>query len=912
MGTCQCERKISSNEGELKNFFSRNQENTNNNIKKENNEKDNEINSDIKINMVNPKIHEEQNQKEEEIKVEDEIKREDLKEKENKINAKIISDVISKNLNRIYNKDKYHKLIAQTKKIFFENEELNFTFDQLYFKQLFDSKLSKFINNKEVIINDLFSEKFRKTLYSFPKLKEALNSQHNNYILSHHKDFLKDFMSYGIKKEIINKDMIELKVNKQISNKIPRNFDSINVNKNNTMKKRNMSLHKKQKLNNSTKVQNDDNVNKNFKTSKTKIFNTQKKLESLEEAKINSFEKEKDNNIEACLNLRPLPEMISIENIIKKELDQFYDAIFSSKKTFVDFEKKSIFWSRLTSEERDKVYNLELKNLINIFYYIYILKKYNYLSNTNKCFYKINPVSVRKKSILTNKLMFNKRVSISKKENMLKMKILKGLFKKKSNEESEVTESLSSIISQEDKKDCHSLISAGNELHILKLISDKENDQLDSINKNKSKFHFEEEKPQDLKSENNKSIHMNNIVKAELIDKEDKNSFQKKPTFNARKKKIDILSTNTFAEFYNGQYDNTVFLYAGLGTLVNQELKKLYHGTFRYGKKEGLGIMYQINEDNTMEYYMGEFHQNKILGFGTQLLIKDTELIHKEGIFDGDNLTKGKYRKINLNKESNTTITTRYEGNFENKKFSGNGTLVIKTYKYDNKLGIYVLIQEIDYKGEFFNDKKNGKGKEVLKHFKYSNKNYKYEGNFINDLKDGYGTITYDKSNFVQKYEGFFVKDKPFQSYGIINFKSGDIYEGFFENSLKDNIGLYLFIDSKSNNFIEEYFGGFLEDNKDGIGRTVVEDSNGAKMLRGMYKKGDKEGQFVKVIYKRDVGSKNKKRRFAKIEETLLNNDNDEEKKGDQLPRIQIKSFPVYEENEIIDINENYVSDLNH
>ena len=200
----------------------------------------------------------------------------------------------------------------------------------------------------------------------------------------------------------------------------------------------------------------------------------------------------------------------------------------------------------------------------------------------------------------------------------------------------------------------------------------------------------------------------------------------------------------------------------------------------------------------------------------------------------------------------------------------------------------------------------------MLKHYKYSNKNYKYEGNFINDLKDGYGIITYDKSNFVQKYEGFFVKDKPFQSYGIINFKSGDIYEGFFENSLKDNIGLYLFIDSKSNNFIEEYFGGFLEDNKDGIGRTVVEDSNGAKMLRGMYKKGDKEGQFEKVIYKRDVNSKNKKRRFAKIEETLLNNENDEEKKGEQLPRIQIKSFPVYEENEIIDINENYISDLNH
>ena len=163
----------------------------------------------------------------------------------------------------------------------------------------------------------------------------------------------------------------------------------------------------------------------------------------------------------------------------------------------------------------------------------------------------------------------------------------------------------------------------------------------------------------------------------------------------------------------------------------------------------------------------------------------------------------------------------------------------------------------------------------------------------------------------MHKYEGFFVKDKPFQIYGIINFKSGDIYEGFFENNLKDNVGLYLFIDSKSKTFIEEYFGGFLEDYKDGIGRTVVKESGESKMLRGNYKKGDKEGQFVKVVYKNDE-MRNKKRRYAATEDTFLGNYFEKERKGNKLPRIQIKSFPIYEENEIIDVNDNYLYDLDH
>ena len=213
MGTCQCERNNSSKDEELSHFFTRNHESTNN----INNNSNTQINSNIKISMINSKNQEEQNQIEEENIIEISTKRQKIKDISNIHNVRLINNFISKNLNRIYNKDKYNKLKAQTKKMFFEIEEKNFNFDQAYFKHLFDSKLSKFLNNKDNIIKDLFSEKFRKTLYSFPKLKEVLNNEHNNYIFNNHKEFLNEFMSYGITKNIINIDLIEPKVNKQIS-----------------------------------------------------------------------------------------------------------------------------------------------------------------------------------------------------------------------------------------------------------------------------------------------------------------------------------------------------------------------------------------------------------------------------------------------------------------------------------------------------------------------------------------------------------------------------------------------------------------------------------------------------------------------------------------------------------------------
>lgn len=200
--------------------------------------------------------------------------------------------------------------------------------------------------------------------------------------------------------------------------------------------------------------------------------------------------------------------------------------------------------------------------------------------------------------------------------------------------------------------------------------------------------------------------------------------------------------------------------------------------------------------------------------------------------------------------------------------------------------------------------KKNGKGKEIFNKIGENIKNYEYEGNFYNGLKEGYGIINYEKNNFVTKYEGFFVKDKAFQKYGIVYFKSGDIYEGFFENNLKNYTGLYSFYDSKNRKIIEHYFGGFLNDSKNGIGKTFVEEKEG-KIFIGSYKRGEKEGQFVKIIFKNNEKIK-KRRRGLNNNTLLIENVNNNNKRDELLPKLELKSYPVYEENEIIDINDNF------
>ena len=114
---------------------------------------------------------------------------------------------------------------------------------------------------------------------------------------------------------------------------------------------------------------------------------------------------------------------------------------------------------------------------------------------------------------------------------------------------------------------------------------------------------------------------------------------------------------------------------------------------------------------------------------------------------------------------------------------------------------------------------------------------------------------------------------------------------------------MYSFYDNTSKKFIEKYFGGYSFDSKNGIGRTFVEDGKENKMMIGTYKKGEKEGKFQVVIFRSEILEKFKQRRNCILEENLLTTARNT-KREEIPPRFQTIKILIYEENEIVDIED--------
>jgi len=833
--TCECENK-SLNIEELKNFFTRNKK----------------VYSEEEIEMIN---------------------REKAKKR------KLIKRFIVKNISRIYKKEKYNGRKARAQTLFFEKEELNFKYNKVFFEKKINLKCKEFFEQKENIIKDLFPYNLIGSLHSFQKLKDKISQYHNNNILTNQKEYLNDLVSYLTEHNLIKKKIKNPSLIKQIFAKMALQDAINNEKENNNMGNKVVNLLKK-----NSKEYNEEN----------KIKENNNSINNKEEDFGKAILK-KESKVSFNCNWGQL----NIENLVKQEIDDFFDVCFDTKKrNFIECEKNSAFLYIIVSQENKKNpqinFTWELRKLIKLLYYIFLLKKYNYLSDTN-CFYKIKSKLIKRKSRKTPPKVINKRESFSRNEKLLKLKFLKKAISTKSETgaplESNALDSMSSILSEENDKEYNSNISTSNDVTLLKSMTKIEEE------KNKE----EEGKPNE-NGENTKDLIVSNTC--DLLNVKDpllnpnlrmRNYRVGKKTRTGKKNKAVI-----FSEYYNGQYDESVYLYAGLGTLVSQNLKTLYHGTFYYGRKEGMGILYNIKDDKNMEYFMGEFRQNKINGFGIRIKLTETDFIFQEGIFEGEFFLRGKYKKIR--KKDNRVLTYCYEGELENNKFVGNGKLTEKKYMLKQKDNFYALVFEINYKGLFANGKKNGQGNEIYKNVLDDSRNYEYEGNFLNGEKNGYGIINYNENNFVKRYEGFFEKNEPFQIYGIANFKSGDVYEGFFENKIKDFLGLYSFYDNNSQKVIEQYFGGYLEDFKNGIGKTIVEGKE-EKMMVGSYKRGEKEGQFERILYKKEVIQEVKKRRGGVKDSNYLPT---ERHYRTIMPRKQDKLYPVFEENEIVDMNDNF------
>ena len=193
---------------------------------------------------------------------------------------------------------------------------------------------------------------------------------------------------------------------------------------------------------------------------------------------------------------------------------------------------------------------------------------------------------------------------------------------------------------------------------------------------------------------------------------------------------------------------------------------------------------------------MGEFTKNKFDGFGLLIEFNNKYLKIQKGNFYDSHFTSGILFIFNEKIHTNHLEITKYEGELEPNIsnliiYKNFGHLLKLSYNFNKNKNIYELEKEYDYTGHFESGKEGGKGflRHILKKEGYS---YEYKGNFMNGEINGYGIIEYSDNFFIKKYEGFFINNKTFYKYGIVYFKSGDVYEGFFdEKNLKSTCGLY-------------------------------------------------------------------------------------------------------------------------
>ena len=178
------------------------------------------------------------------------------------------------------------------------------------------------------------------------------------------------------------------------------------------------------------------------------------------------------------------------------------------------------------------------------------------------------------------------------------------------------------------------------------------------------------------------------------------------------------------------------------------------------------------------------------------------------------------------------------------------------------------------------------------------NESYQYNGHFVDGVRDGYGIITYPENFFIQKYEGFFKEDKPFCTYGIVYFKSGDKYEGFFNNNYqKNDIGEYSFFDPVSKIINETYFGGFMNDDKHGLGKIILEKKDCTKLMVGPFQLGDKHGHFEMNEYRNEMV----KIKRNNIKRRRLTNWTLGDMYENEIQRIQKKTYILFEGNDIME-----------
>ena len=311
---------------------------------------------------------------------------------------------------------------------------------------------------------------------------------------------------------------------------------------------------------------------------------------------------------------------------------------------------------------------------------------------------------------------------------------------------------------------------------IIKYYED-EFDKLDKESLNKTKYIYNKLKYYKIKLEQRKEIKL----------KENEDNIKKELELNNNKYKLDI-------ENIRSKYENEIKLIKYKNEKIIREIKYKYKKQNEYYNIIFNNIIEKLN--NLYKKLKNKFNKEKEK-------IKNMKRL-KEIIYDTYNIYNyNYYNSININhildnyynnnicikkllkvhngkgKEYYKNGNIKYDGDFVNNKYEGNGKYIYENGDYyigpfinglkHGKGIIYYKNGNIMYDGDFVNDKREGEGKYIWKDGQY------YIGPWLNDLKHGKGTIYYKNDNI--KYDGDFVNNKR-EGYGKYIYENGQYYNG--------------------------------------------------------------------------------------------------------------------------------------
>ena len=323
---------------------------------------------------------------------------------------------------------------------------------------------------------------------------------------------------------------------------------------------------------------------------------------------------------------------------------------------------------------------------------------------------------------------------------------------------------------------------------------------------------------------------------------------------------------------YSGQWSNN----ETINTIIyyerdNKNNKKTYYGSFKTGKYDGLGVLFDSNE-NIIQ--IGEYVQGKAI---KSLDFKNNPQSNKPQLFrttknivnsldtiydaiksplDINNLEKIKHNLLDVNYDGEILLFNEYghiiyEGNMKNNRFEGNGiyrTLIPNSNNIN-------CIPQFEFEGKFADDcfiagtiKSRVDGNDM--HLMYSG-SYVKEISVMKNMILEYilqylneGIYYYSTWNGINKFEGKFVNSRF--SKGIITNNEQKIYEGSFSLderivSVGQDYNMYNGSGTEYyTNGSKKYEGEYKNGKYHGIGTSYHE--NGTQEYFGSFSMGDRHG----------------------------------------------------------------------